>query len=452
MHVTRRITRAAVASLILGGLAALGLPFGASAAPGDDPPAEIPALTVVDALSSDAAWSDTNGGRFDLYVPAHLAGEKLPLLIVSNGCEFTCDTGKNLAGITATGPGDETTYSGYFGARGFAVAGISISSAFQYQTPVLIAQVRDHIRYLRAHADEYDIDPNRFAIGGFSSGAWAAAVGALMANADLPEVDAASSPSLLDVSAGVQAFFTYGLPGDLRTLDEDIAPDAFAHDGITSPESALTGCTGGTAPAGLLDPLCVWADLGSPIQYHSADAPPALVMHGGSDNVVSYRQSQELYDTLTADGATVTFQWVGGQGHTGSYPATVAQADRRVQETTDGVAQPVREYAGTAEDPISTELPDMAYVFTFVSAALGGPGGAGDPGDPGDTNGQDLEVVIPEPAEGEFIWSVDGSATVVSLGTAVEDIATDTYHAEGTINDVLVADDRRDNNAWTLLG
>lgn len=455
-------------------VAVVGAGSSASAEVGDAVPAV--SLTNQNYKGQEIAG---NGDLLDLFVPAHIEGQKLPLVIVSNGCAWFCDTGKNLA----------TSYRQFFNDRGWAVAGVSVRSSAQATTPGQIQDVKDSIRWLRAHADEYGLDPDRFAFGGFSSGAWVAAVAGTMGDSTDPELEGIN-PDTIGVDDSVQAFFTYALPGSFRTMDAQagrpydpatnslgpvvptntpgaaagyvhpnqvnwaqpvsvadengiavpptsISGVSLTHQPTSSPESALVGCTGGSSPVGLMVPECVWADKASPVLYATAADPPALIMHGGTDNLLPYLQSQELFDNLTAAGVDATYQWVGGQGHVASFPASVANAVRRVQQSVDGVKLPVREYFGSAAAPITTELPNMQYVYDWLNGVL-----------PPESETQDIEVTFPAPAPGEFIWRIDGTNDLVNLGTAIEN--GDFFEAEGSINEVAVSDTRRTNNGWAI--
>lgn len=67
---------------------------------------------------------------------------------------------------------------------------------------------------------------------------------------------------------------------------------------------------------------------------------------------------------------------------------------------------------------------------------------------PVDPNTQRLQVVVPQGAPGEFVWSIDGANTLVDLGTA--EAAGDHYAADGSINPIRVTDTRRGSPQWAL--
>ncbi|MCP2265871.1 fibronectin type III domain-containing protein [Promicromonospora thailandica] len=67
---------------------------------------------------------------------------------------------------------------------------------------------------------------------------------------------------------------------------------------------------------------------------------------------------------------------------------------------------------------------------------------------PVDPGTQKLQVVVPQGAPGEFVWSIDGANTLVDLGTA--EAAGDHYAADGSINPIRVTDTRRGAPQWSL--
>ncbi|GAA3882441.1 fibronectin type III domain-containing protein [Streptomyces sp. NPDC003631] len=62
---------------------------------------------------------------------------------------------------------------------------------------------------------------------------------------------------------------------------------------------------------------------------------------------------------------------------------------------------------------------------------------------------QDLQVNVPNPAPGEFGWTIDGYNGLVDLGTAAEKNG-DHFEAGGKINPILVSDTRRSLAPWSV--
>lgn len=68
--------------------------------------------------------------------------------------------------------------------------------------------------------------------------------------------------------------------------------------------------------------------------------------------------------------------------------------------------------------------------------------------EPVDPATQLVQVAVPQGPAGEFIWSVDGTNSLVDLGTAVAD--GDHFTASGAINPIRVTDTRRNSPQWSL--
>ncbi|MFF4244715.1 fibronectin type III domain-containing protein [Streptomyces sp. NPDC001822] len=64
-------------------------------------------------------------------------------------------------------------------------------------------------------------------------------------------------------------------------------------------------------------------------------------------------------------------------------------------------------------------------------------------------DGQSLQVNVPNPAPGEFGWTIDGYNGLVDLGTAKERNG-DHFEATGRINPLLVSDSRRSLSPWSV--
>ncbi|MDH6695684.1 metallophosphoesterase family protein [Streptomyces griseoviridis] len=64
-------------------------------------------------------------------------------------------------------------------------------------------------------------------------------------------------------------------------------------------------------------------------------------------------------------------------------------------------------------------------------------------------DGQSLQVTVPNPAPGEFGWTIDGYNGLVDLGTAKERDG-DHFTAAGKINPILVSDTRRTLSPWSV--
>ena len=157
------------------------------------------------------------------------------------------------------------------------------------------------MRWLRAHAQEHNLDVDRFGAWGGSAGGHLVAL--LGTAGDVPELE--GEEGTLDHSSRVQAVCDFYGPSDLLRMND--TPGTMDHDAPDSPESQLVG-----------GPIQEHPDLvarANPITYIGPDTPPFLIVHGDQDYTVLLNQSQYLYRALRVAGVDATFHIVEGAGH-----------------------------------------------------------------------------------------------------------------------------------------
>ncbi|MDE0467812.1 MAG: alpha/beta hydrolase [Candidatus Poribacteria bacterium] len=225
--------------------------------------------------------------KLDLYIPDE--GENLPLIIWIHGGAWL--------------GGDKAHYNprGYL-KSGYAGASINYRLSQHAIFPAQIKDVKAAVRWLRANADTYRLDPNRFAAWGSSAGGHLVAM--LGTTGDVNEFEVGEN---LEVSSRVQAIVDYYGPTDFLQMDTHRLPDGLVHDAPDSPESKLVG-----------GPIQEHKDRvakANPITYVSDDDSPFLIIHGDQDKLVPYQQSVLLKDALEKAGVPVTFYKVEGGGH-----------------------------------------------------------------------------------------------------------------------------------------
>lgn len=164
-------------------------------------------------------------------------------------------------------------------ARGYAVAAINYRHAPRYVFPAQIEDVRTAVRFVRAHAGEYGIDPGRIGVWGMSAGGHLASLLALSPAAAWPG-DASENR---DQSVAVQAVGDLCGPADLTAGD------------FTTRTSEIIHRVFGGNPDGLRS--------GSPTTYVTKNAPPFLIVHGDRDETMPLSQSQGFSQKLKAVGA-----------------------------------------------------------------------------------------------------------------------------------------------------
>jgi acetyl esterase/lipase len=197
-----------------------------------------------------------------------------------------------------------------FTANGYAVAQVGYSLSQEAKFPAQIHDCKAAVRWLRANAAKYNLDPNKFvAWGGSAGGHLVALLGTSGGVAELEGND-----NDLRESSRVQAVVDwFGLTDFLHIGD---AKSDLQHNAPDSPESKLIG--------GALLENKDKAAKASPITYVSKDAPPFLIMHGDHDRTVPFNQSELLYTALKEAGVDATLVPMKGAGHGFGGPEAIA--------------------------------------------------------------------------------------------------------------------------------
>jgi len=227
--------------------------------------------------------------KLDLYVPEGDA--PVPLVVYIHGGAFR-----------AGDKGDQPPLE--YLSLGYALASINYRLSQHALFPAQIEDCRAAVRWLRAHADEYGLDPERFAVGGASAGGHLAAMVGTAGH-----VGAFDVGEHLDVSSRVRAALDYFGPTDFLQMDAHRPANGMVHDPPDSPESQLVG--------GPIQENPHKVARANPITYVTADAPPFLIVHGDRDPLVPHHQSELLAEALRKAGVPVTFYTVEGGGHGG---------------------------------------------------------------------------------------------------------------------------------------
>lgn len=187
---------------------------------------------------------------------------KLPLIVFVPGGGF-CHTERNVLMPELV----------WFAKRGYAVASIDYSATAKTRFPMQIEDIKQAVRYLRAHADEFGIDENRVAIAGESSGGYLAAFAAMSGDGS-----ACSTGDYLEYSSAVQAAVIMYPVVTPRTMYGEI---------------------------GKPFPMPDTQDYPDLTEMAAKEAPPFLIMCGEEDACCPHGQSVKLHDALDQAGAEV---------------------------------------------------------------------------------------------------------------------------------------------------
>lgn len=285
-----RIRTSALVGMVLTMLAAIGVSLTPQAAH---------AAVISNIAYAPANPAGTNGHLLDLYLPdAGVGITPRPLLIWHSGSAWSSDNGRSGAAAIAA----------EFNPKGFAVAGVSVRSSSQAIFPAQVHDIKAAIRYLRANAATYQLDPNRFAMMGDSSGGWLTEMALFSGGVASLE----GTVGTTGVSSSLQTGLALYAPTDFIQMNaQNLPTGGLDHNSPASPESLLVGCAIQTCPTQVA--------AASPLTYVDANDPPLMFLHGQADFLVPHGQSVLLYNKIMASCGNATFISVPGADHGRAY-------------------------------------------------------------------------------------------------------------------------------------
>jgi acetyl esterase/lipase len=249
---------------------------------GPRPPRLSPGIEVLRDLQYVEGGHERH--RLDIYRPEKAEG-RLPLIVWIHGGAWMTGSKESCPAVPLV-------------TKGYAVASVNYRLSQHAVFPAQIADCKAAIRWLRAHAAKYQIDPDHIGVWGASAGGHLVAM--LGTTGGAKELEGTGGN--LDQSSRVQCVVDWFGPSDLLTM-------AGSHDNPGSPESRLIGGPGKENKEK--------ARQASPVTYVSKDSAPFLIMHGDQDTTVPPGQSEELAEALKRAGVEVTLQIIKDNGHGG---------------------------------------------------------------------------------------------------------------------------------------
>jgi acetyl esterase/lipase len=183
-------------------------------------------------------------------------------------------------------------------AHGFVVVSLNYRLGPHDHWPAQIVDVKCAIRYLRANAGRYHIDPNEIGAWGQSAGGHLVALLGTARRSAGWDIGAYATQS-----SGVQAVIDMAGPSDLLTMGDQ-------GDAVLVAESFISLL--GDVPSGQIG-----ADLkkASPTTYVKKGDPPFLILDSNNDEIVYPEQSQELAWYLGLAGVPHELLTVQDGGH-----------------------------------------------------------------------------------------------------------------------------------------
>ncbi|MEO6969972.1 MAG: alpha/beta hydrolase [Chthoniobacterales bacterium] len=260
--------------------------------------ADSPNVNVV----RDLVYEQVGGRslRLDIYSPKTITGP-LPVVLWIHGGHWGRGTKEQRQPFDLT-------------AHGYAVVSIEYRLAGEAPFPAQIEDCKAAVRWLRANAATYHLDPDHIGAWGHSAGGHLAAL--LGTSGGVAALEGNSGN--LNYSSRIQAVCAMSSPFDLVSLYEE----------VSKPESGpgrraktfIEEFLGGSA-----DQRMALAKAASPTTYISKDDAAFLVIHGENDMSIPVSQSEEFVGKLKAAGVDATLEIAEGRGHGVGAPQYAAE-------------------------------------------------------------------------------------------------------------------------------
>ena len=249
---------------------------GSGAAPGTG---TVPAPAGQPSATTDVVYGHKDGLAltFDVHRPAQPSGAGV-IAIVSGGWQSSVEMSRPIV---------DGWLAPLLNAKGFTVFGVRHGSSPRYPMSAIVSDVRRAVRFIRQHAGEYGVDPNRIGVYGGSAGGQLA----LLLGTTADSGDPSASDAVLRESSRVAAVVAFYPPTDL---------------------SRWANRRGFPATAALTE---AEATQYSPIRFVSPGAAPSLIVHGDADTVVPMVEGETMHAALTRAGVPASFIRIERAGH-----------------------------------------------------------------------------------------------------------------------------------------
>lgn len=242
--------------------------------------------------------------KLDIYYPNEASSNPYPVIVAIHGGAFKMgnksggDLASMIQGVN----------------HGYAVVTVDYRLSDEAVFPAAISDVKAAIRFIKANAQQYNLDPDKIATWGDSAGGNLAALAGT--SGDDASLNGDNSENL-NVSSAVNAVVNWFGPIDFLLMDEQFAaagvtPKMGLTSSPTSPESQYIG--------GNITENVEQTKKANPENYITASDPAFFIQHGSADQNVPTQQSINLAEKLTAvlGSDKVTLTILEGAGHGGA--------------------------------------------------------------------------------------------------------------------------------------
>ncbi|OYW74169.1 MAG: carboxylesterase [Verrucomicrobia bacterium 12-59-8] len=263
-------------------------------------------------LDQPYAGNDNAKQKVDLYLPKKRNTDKpLPVVALIHGGGWV--------------NGDRLGYAA--AAIQFARTGDYASVAVGYRLtkeahwPAQVYDCKAAIRWIRAHAKEYNLDPDKIAVMGSSAGGHLSSL--IGTSGDVKELEGDLGPNTA-FSSRVQCVVNLCGPQDFTQalmFDKEKKP--------VLKDDAVIGLLGGNYEEKHAEAVAA-----SPVTYVTKDDPPFITFHGTADQRVAFLHAETIHAALQKTGVPSLLIPITNGGHSSvSHPEVIARAKLFISKT-----------------------------------------------------------------------------------------------------------------------
>lgn len=274
-------------------------------------------------MDVDYAGDGLQGHKMDIYLPKDVNNAPFPVIVAIGGSAWFSNNVK----------GSSVGRFGLFVDNGYAVVTTNHRASSEAKFPAQINDIKSAVRFLRANASKYKLEPGFIAIIGDSSGGHLAALMGTSGGVKEYTIGEKTLDIEGDVggntnqSSSVDAVIDMFGPTVFYKMNSQRIEGGMDHDGASSPESSLVG-----GPIQENHDLC---DLANPITYIDSNDPAVLMIHGDNDPLVPLGQSILLKEALTEKKVKNELCIVEGAGHGDSRMWNPPSSDKMIEFLTE---------------------------------------------------------------------------------------------------------------------
>ena len=189
---------------------------------------------------------------------------------------------------------------------GYTIFAINHRAAPRFRYPAAVEDAQRAVRFVRHHAKQYGIKPDRIGgVGGSSGGHLVSMLGTLDGKGDPEDPDPINRES-----SRLQCVVARAAPSDLAKIKT---------------ETGLMAVTSFIGFPSILEHKTYRE--ASPVTHVSADDAPFLLIHGDADLTVPFEQSQLMEEALNKAGVQVKLIRIAGGGHGANFQGAKAPPD-----------------------------------------------------------------------------------------------------------------------------